>query len=163
MTINDGPLYSPSSIVLPLFPPIFLFHRRELDRGGVEGGHFEIHAAIGTDDDFTNFGASLQLDLGFAFRAGYSRHCLYSFDFFDLFFDGLDTGATNRISFFDGFQRVEDLKHVPFEWAEGLIRFERHFFQKSLIFSCRADSFSRDCMSLTKWNTFINKIICQIG
>src|SRR5215216_7710816 len=81
MTINDGPLYSPSSIVLSLFSPIFLFHRRELDRGGVEGGHFEIHTAIGTDDDFTNFGASLQLDLGFAFRAGYSRHCLYSFDF----------------------------------------------------------------------------------
>ena len=131
-----------------LFTPIFLFHGRELHSGGVERDHFEVNAAIRADDDLTNFGSSIQSNLGFTFRAGYSRHNLHSFGYWspnasrsdfglrffkrqesfdsrNLTFYRLETRAANRISFFDGFHRVEDLIHVRFKrWTKGLIRFE---------------------------------------
>ena len=44
-----------------LFPPIFLFHGRELHSGRIKRSHFQIHAAIRADDDLTNFGSSIQI------------------------------------------------------------------------------------------------------
>jgi hypothetical protein len=66
---------------LHLFPPIFLFHGRELDGGGVNRGNFEVNAAIGADDNFASFGASIQGNFGFTFRASYCGHNFFSFGF----------------------------------------------------------------------------------
>jgi hypothetical protein len=50
-----------------------------LNGGGVNGCHFEINTAIGTDYDLAGFGASIQGELSFTFRASYSRHDYFSF------------------------------------------------------------------------------------
>ena len=46
-----------------LLAPIFLLHRSKLNGRWVERGHFQIHATIRANDNFTNFGSSRQLDL----------------------------------------------------------------------------------------------------
>ena len=40
-----------------LFTPIFLFHGRQFNRGRVEPGHFQVHTAVRTYNDLTDFGA----------------------------------------------------------------------------------------------------------
>ena len=50
--------------ILPNLP----FHWRELHRRRLERGHFQIHAAIGTDDDLTDFSSFCQCDLRSTFE-----------------------------------------------------------------------------------------------
>jgi hypothetical protein len=77
--MDDSPFHRPRPIVNRLFTPIFLFHGCDLNGGGVNGCHFEINTAIGTDYDLAGFGASIQVDLSFTFRASYCRHDYFSF------------------------------------------------------------------------------------
>jgi hypothetical protein len=57
-----------------LFAPIFLFHGRQLDDGGIQADDLQVDAAIRANDNLTHFSIGFQADVGFAFGTSGDRH-----------------------------------------------------------------------------------------
>ena len=69
---NRGCMSSPFQLCL--FSPIFIFHGGKLHGGRFQRRDFQVHAAIGADQDLTDLGAFYQVNFRSTFGTIYSRH-----------------------------------------------------------------------------------------